>query len=558
MANKIFDFHFHLLFKHYISNNPDVTVAVRTNGVAKILNDIMGGPFDSQASPSLVKDSQLFLGVTAIISLEHAFANRVLNILGKDFSGILPLDQVLFQQTRDGLIDYFSAFNKHLKFYLDQQVILSAAPYHINYTGRQDWQGKTAATIAAALLAEQEKRYLVFSIEGGHNLSDVPIHGTAMSRTPELNLQQLQDRKDVDFLSINLCHLSYIPEQPLGGFAQGLNKVAQVAFSSEDFMPKTGLGITALGKKVVKQALTHPDKPILIDVKHMSAYTRADFYNYREQLINDTPTIARLPIISSHTGFTFNTLGEYLNKKEFRATTSVENGIAVCLVEPENKEIGRTNDRINRGLYSNPWSINLFDEDIVEIMTSKGMIGISLDQRILGADKIIDSSRTQYFEGEYIAKEEWETMFRDGLLPGKEGLFDFLKNIAPSRAERHIMLLCMHIVYAVRVGYQNLAWEAGTSPWNHICIGSDFDGLINPINRLDNIALLSNLRDGLKQYIPIADKYLSSDNAAIDSVRALHYNADGTFDGQYLDRMIDRFVYLNGVDFTARFLSNWH
>ncbi|MCW3465671.1 hypothetical protein [Chitinophaga nivalis] len=553
MANKIFDFHFHLLFKHYITLNKDVTTEFRTGGVAKLLNDILGGPFDSQSSPAQVKDSQLFLGVTSIISLEHAFARRVLHLLGIDFSGILPLDTALFERTRDGLTDYFTEFKTQLQFYLDQQPVLTAAPFHIHYTGRQDpaWKDKTSAEIAQLLLNENTKRYLVFSIEGGHNLSDVPVRGTAMSRTPELNLLQLQERTDVDFLCMNLCHLSYIPEQPLGGFAQGLNKQAQIAFSSEDFMPKAGLGLTELGKKVIRQALTHPTRPVLIDVKHMSVYTRLHYYRFREQLINEDPAVERLPIISSHTGFTFSSIQNYLQQKKFRSAVGTENGTTVCVVEPENKKIGRTDDLINSGLFSNPWSINLFEEEITTILESKGMIGISLDQRILGAEKIIDSNRGQYFDGEYVAREEWEKLFRDGQLPGPEGLGQ--KDIAPSRAERHIMLLCMHIVYAVRVGYASLTWLPDTSPWQHICIGSDFDGLINPINRLDNINRVEGLRDGLLRYLPVADKYLTEQ----PQQRALRYHADGTLDNAYLEQVTDQFLYGNGVSFTARFLSNW-
>lgn len=255
MTNKIFDFHFHLLFKHYLSNGTPITQQVKTTGLASLLNDLFGGPFNSQSSPDQVKDSQLYLGVASIISLEHAFARRILHVLGIDFSHILPLNKEIVNKTKDGKTSYYAEFQQQVKMYLDSKATLEQAPYHIKYTGRKDWEGKTRQQITDILKNDNQQRYLVFSIEGGHNLSDVPIRGTALSRTPELNLKDIQDNSELDFISINLCHLSYIPEQPLGGFAQGLNKQAQIAFSSEDFMPKAGLGLTQLGKKVVRQAL---------------------------------------------------------------------------------------------------------------------------------------------------------------------------------------------------------------------------------------------------------------------------------------------------------------
>ncbi len=554
MTNKIFDFHFHLLFKHYLSNGTPITQQVKTTGLASLLNDLFGGPFNSQSSPDQVKDSQLYLGVASIISLEHAFARRILHVLGIDFSHILPLNKEIVNKTKDGKTSYYAEFQQQVKMYLDSKATLEQAPYHIKYTGRKDWEGKTRQQITDILKNDNQQRYLVFSIEGGHNLSDVPIRGTALSRTPELNLKDIQDNSELDFISINLCHLSYIPEQPLGGFAQGLNKQAQIAFSSEDFMPKAGLGLTQLGKKVVRQALLHEKRPVLIDLKHMSVYTRFHFYRYRESLINEAPAVNRLPIITSHTGFTFTSLNNYLSKKQFRSTTGQQDGAFVRIVESENRKIGKTNDSINSGLYGNPWTINLFDEEIIEIMSSRGMIGISLDQRILGAEKMVDSSRPEYFDPEYIAKEEWEKLFRDGQLPGAEKLFDFLS--IPSRAERHLMLLCLHIIYAVRIGNAGIGWEPGTSPWDHICIGSDFDGLINPINRMDNILKLSDLVAGLKKYLPVADKYLNTGDD--NNARSLRYNnADGSLDMDYLDEVTGKFMYTNGLNFTARYLSNW-
>ena len=550
----IFDFHYHLLFKHYIHEKPEPALAanVKTRGLASVLNGIFGGPFNSQSSPTMVANSPLKIGVIAVISLEHAFANQVLHLLGINFSGALPLDQKLFERTRDGATTYYDEFKNQVKHYITHEADLKQPQFDIHYLRRKDWAGLKLPEIEKQLNAGT-KKYMAFSIEGGHNLSNVPINKDAKSHSPQLQLKAIQDGSELDFISMNLCHLSSIREQTLGGFAQGVNKMSQIAFKSNDFMPKNEFGITEIGKKVIRQAYTHDTKPMLIDVKHMSLYSRLHFYKIRDKLILEHPKAGRLPIISSHTGFTFTTVTDYIQNKRFRSKHGSEEGDPSCIVEPENRKIGRTNDLVNKGLFCNPWTINLFDEDIVEIMESGGMMGISLDQRVLGtSNPAVDSVRDKYFEGEHVAKLEWEKLFRDGQMPGAERI-EFLEGIFAPRNERHLMLLCHHIVYAVRIGYEYMNWTDGKSPWDCICIGSDFDGLINPLNGFDNVDSFKDLERQLNKYLPQADKYLKKENGR----KALDYDTNGNLDEDKLKQYIQKFLYRNGLSFIARYLTNW-
>jgi microsomal dipeptidase-like Zn-dependent dipeptidase len=555
--DQIFDFHFHLLFKHEIASKKNggkysLSEQVTTTGVAKILNSLIGGSFDSQSSPSQMKDSPISLGVTALIAVEHAFAERILHVMNIDLSHLLPLDWTLFDKIRTSKISYWDQFKDQVKFYVDNKEDLSTV-FNIEYLKRSDFEGKEISAIETALLNTDKKRFAL-SIEGGHNLSNVPIRNAdaQASDHPEERLREIQEMLDVDFMSINLCHLSYIPEQPLGGFAQGLNGLAMIAFDSDDFLPKNGLGITDLGISIIHQALTHPTKPIVIDVKHMSLYSRFQYYRLKEKLSIEDPDVDRLPIISSHSGFTFTTAENYINNKLFRSFTSAEGSVTMkAQVEPLNRKIGRTNDMINKGLYCNPWTINLFDEDISQIMQSRGMIGISIDQRILGASNpAVDSVRDRYFQKEYVAYPEWKELFEKGFTPITEGL---LKDIAPSSSERHIMLLCLHMVYAVRVGLASLTWLEDTSPWDHICLGTDFDGLINPINGFENCTKLDRMKGQLMKYLPMADKYL----LFYEDLKALNYDLHDRVIVKDLNEVVDKFLFKNGLRFMARYLSNW-
>lgn len=554
-TEKIFDAHFHLLFKHFISSEKSLAKDFNVGLAFQLVDEILGGAFNSQSSPNQISKSPLYLGVTSLLSVEHAFANRMLNFLGINFSKILPLDHGLFKDTKEGKRTYYGEFQRQIKFHLDSENALKKDPYNISFLRRSDavWDNKSQAEIVK-VLSSGDKRCLAFAIEGGHNFSNVPIRSqTVKSRNPELQLKEVQDNSALDFMSLNLCHLSHIPEQNLGGFAQGLNKTAQGAFKSDDFLPKTGLGLTEIGKRVIRQALTHESRPILIDVKHMSVYTRFQYYRFREKLIEENPEVDRLPVISSHTGFTFISMADYLAKKRFSSVTRDDNvGNLICEVNSENRQIGQTNDKRNKVLYANPWSIGLFDEEITEIMESNGFIGISMDQRVLGAAKMRDGKRYKYYESEFIAGPEWEKLFRDGQFPtGEEGIIeDFLR--APTRAERHIMLFCAHLIYAVRIGYDTLPWLEGTSPWQYLCIGSDYDGLINPLNGFDNITDMKNLGKQLRRYLPIADQLINIGNG-----KALQYNENGQVNTAYLEGVIEDVLFNNGVNFISRFLKNW-
>lgn len=549
---KIFDSHFHLLFKHFITDGFDVTKNIQLRGLANTFSDVLGGVFESQASPHQLKDSPLYVGVTSLLTVEHAFAVKFLHLLGLDLSGIMPLDKELFDDTKNHKRTYYDELNRQIEFYKKTAKKFAAAPYHIEYLKRADWQNKSLNDIVKEL-SSGKKRYLAFSIEGGHSLSNVPIRGSEQSQFPELQLQELQERTDIDIMSLNLCHLSYIPEQPLGGFAQGVNKQAQNAFKSPDFTPKEGLGITERGKKVIRQALLHPNRPVLIDVKHMSVYTRFQYYSYREELALEHPKVDKLPIISSHTGFTFTSLSALLKKKEYLAIKNEEENTYAIMCE--NRKIGRTNDRRNADLYANPWSIGLYDEEIVEIMRTKGIMGISMDQRVIGAVKMFDSSRPKYYEEEYMAEPEWRKLFVEGRFPiAEEGLIERILGM-PTRAERHIMLFCTHLVYAAKVGYEALPWMEGTSPWDHLCVGSDLDGLINPLNNFDNVIDMHKMDDALRKYLPIADKYLETDDR--NEIKALRYNDNGTVNAEFLEEVISKVLFNNGVHLTARYLRNW-
>jgi microsomal dipeptidase-like Zn-dependent dipeptidase len=95
----------------------------------------------------------------------------------------------------------------------------------------------------------------------------------------------------------------------------------------------------------------------------------------------------------------------------------------------------------------NPWDINLHDEDIIAIARSGGLIGLILDERVLAGEKLLEEVRRGVYPP---------------LLP-----------------------LTQHIEYIYTLLTRN-----GFSPQaaiRCICIGSDFDGFIDPIDAVPTV-----------------------------------------------------------------------
>jgi hypothetical protein len=195
----------------------------------------MGGPLASQSSPEQVKNSPLFLGVVAILSIEHAYANRMLRFGSIDLSKGVPIDAKLIKDTQEGNTTYYNEFKKQVNFYVKNQKLLETS-YNVQYLNRKDWQGQSLQDITDTIF-KGNNRLMVFSIEGGHNLSNVPIR-KGSSRNPELQLKEIQDTSALDYISLNLCHVSYIPEQPLEGLHKPLTSFLKKLFIAKIFLQK--------------------------------------------------------------------------------------------------------------------------------------------------------------------------------------------------------------------------------------------------------------------------------------------------------------------------------
>ncbi|WP_284653532.1 membrane dipeptidase [Flavobacterium terrisoli] len=228
--------------------------------------------------------------------------------------------------------------------------------------------------------------------------------------------------------------------------------------------PTDGLPpISEIGYKLIDSLLSQANgKRILIDVKHMSKEARNAFYQYleKEEYINE-----KIPVICSHGALNIDT--EY--------------------------------------------EINLNFEDIRKIYKTKGLIGIEIDQRILG-----------YNEKRF--KKWLGRIFKGNQKECYEDAFYFWRQI----------------INIAEYAYKNNLSE---DPWECICLGSDYDGVINPLNRYRDASTLSVLYQNLIIYL---EKYWEKDNPVIPKNHS----------GKEATDVIYNIMYKNAYSFIERYYAS--
>jgi microsomal dipeptidase-like Zn-dependent dipeptidase len=328
--------------------------------------------------------------------------------------------------------------------------------------------------------------HMVFTLEGCHSLCD----GLRKFNKTTI-LKNLDDvRSKLSLISVNPTH---IEQSPLCNHA-----FAMPYLDDEVFRP-TGNRISNDGIDVIRHCYTNN---ILIDVKHMSLAARLHLYQLRSfGAFDNVP-----PLVCTHAGFTGiskNEIHDYIAKfRRFSAKkyTRIYHG------KPVKYGGGLANPCFN------PSSINLYDEDILEIINSGGMIGLSLDKRILGYQNYEDNSQDNDFplEDEYVSFREEDQFVnatdRDDIgkafEDGKCVTWKDVKDggiVLPNAGYQHLKHFMAHVLHLIVITGAN-----ASQALKQICIGSDFDGMINPIwccESMDEIYhFKQNFKDSFKSF----------------------------------------------------------
>ena len=350
------------------------------------------------------------------------------------------------------------------------------------------------------------------AVEGLHSLYSEPWHYEGM----------LDDVFYRQFISVvrtqRLAYvtLSHLEQNGVFGYCHGIKLSSK---QQRQWFYPYNMGFDGLSDQAKRVLNVCIDECVSLDVKHTSLAQRLAIYEY----INDHGAPGP---IASHVGLTFMNVAEYLTTRRIGQLRSLS-------IEPKPSCLGseymhhpstaRTIETIVERqvgplrLRGNAGQINLFDEDLFFILKNKGLIGLSLDRRILGATFWKNATRCQldYFspeDGNYLLAHynrlRNKLKFPSDLLDvGQLGYQqDDNDTLPPSQlVERHrptrydLNYLMQSVLYIILRGHD---WGI-EEPWRRICIGSDFDGLINPIRLCDTASEYPILRDEMLNFFHV-------------------------------------------------------
>jgi microsomal dipeptidase-like Zn-dependent dipeptidase len=367
---------------------------------------------------------------------------------------------------------------------------------------------------------DQNTVFGVIIVEGLHCFFDDPFAPDAKEKFTK-NFNAFTAANTV--VSMNICHMQ---QNQFCNHAYGIQ-----LFTPAFFYP-TGQAITNWGEEVINLMVS---KKILVDIKHMSLKARLDLYRMFK-LPDPEPKYVQ-PLICTHAGTTGLPI---IDRVKYILSVPKDKGTVYELVHQKPKS------RFYDDVYHNASSINLYDEDIENIFLSEGIIGLSFDQRILGfAD---DSGHTEAVEPqdlEYISHQESTFFF--GPTPGSLNVWpnndsvwtihDFEEtasnpDLYPDLHRKFLINNILHILWVAnknaRIGLKKAAKQ--------ICIGTDFDGLINAIDCCKDASGLQQLKKDMRNELA---KGLS----------------DNGFTALNVDTLLDDIFYNNGKNFMLKRLK---
>ncbi len=371
-----------------------------------------------------------------------------------------------------------------------------------------------------AAIEEPNTQIGIFTIEGGHAFSFLPEAKALSKRWSELpelqrelirehylnNIQRLKgkpafegddkyfDKRHIP-LYVTLTHMFY---NFLAGHCKTFTNPLCHVFGQKNGSTKGDTGITDLGWEVIHHLLEKgpQTKRILIDVKHMAFDSRKAYYEFvRNKRDHENDLI---PIICSHaavTGFD----GSY-----FDGDTETD----------------------HKNYYLSALSINLFREDIEEIIQSDGLIGLVTHEGRMPGKKV---------------KKELKTMaklFKEGKISRKE------------LAGAYVKLVMTNLFYIIHTIDQHPEME-GKKAWDHLCLGSDYDGIMDPFDlyptSVEFMSLFGEMKEFLEHPEPLNE--LQGVKFSVRRIKELMYDYSA-------EDILEKLAYKNVENFLRKYFTD--
>lgn len=351
-----------------------------------------------------------------------------IRVVGGSIVSSFPIRRINFLQSED--YDYFDELERNYDFYIkDNNKIFDFKPFDKKLSSNQSViKGKFVLTEnfsdVEGVLSQQDNEVkqiaVVLSIEGGHVFSREPGGRDASIDVILQRIDHIKNNWKYPVLFVSLAHHFY---NSLCGHARSFPDNLRWIGNQEIGMNE---GITKAGIAAIKRLLSIDDsngRRILIDVKHMSAKARKQYYYDIVIPYNETNPERKIPVIASHVAYSgIKSLNKLMKIAKFEK-----------------------HDRLKVKDNLNPTSLNLCDEEVRIIAESNGLIGIIFSERVLVSMRRLKQIKDR----------------RD-----------------PDYWARIIVDQIIGFVRAIQVDKNSQ--KEKQKAWDCVALGTDFDGFCNP------------------------------------------------------------------------------
>ncbi len=326
--------------------------------------------------------------------------------------------------------DYWDEFQREYEFLASRSGVES--------TGTVDLGGGATIEISGtyrmvrtteelrSTVEDSDEVAIIHTIEGGHTFSIAPDQKPV---SEALMFERIDALKSLEFPLFFLT-LAHHFDNGICGHAHSLIDVGQHVMNQRPRMHdgfEPGLGMRVLRKLLAldEELADTGERRILIDVKHLSPQSRKELYEEVVRPVNTSGSAPSIPVLASHAGFS-----------------------GVPTLDEQIADADHESDHWHRGPYY-AWGINLSHEDVRMIHDSRGVIGLCFDQRICGVKP---------------------------------------KESVPAQSWIHPMLAQILGIVDVIWLDDGLSRDEKLRAWDMVGIGSDFDGMIDPVTAYPTVS----------------------------------------------------------------------
>ncbi len=466
------DLHCHPSQKTMLTKNTNPREYIEFDTKISILTDETAGDIlDSQSSLKQIEDGKFKLIFWSVYTMEREVisVSRIQEAIGNEKKA--DIDVEYLNKVKNVEINYFDYMKN------EWNVMLNEANTNPKL--------KLIHTIDEM---EADKINVFPSLEGAHAF--------VTSNDDENYIDDEFINRFNDFITtqpLSFITLTHFTDKQLFTHCFALKLMKKSELTDSNFYPTylSPKGYSDMGERLLDASIAANKA---IDIKHTSLLGRLHVYEHIKQ------AGAYTRIMCSHAGV---------------AGMSYKTFLKDCLITPEeNPDVDKKRIFKNRGAYIvklmyrrkqgplklafNPQTINLYDEDIKSIIEIGGIIGLSMDQRILGGSTFLDRiSQLLNYHSDYVTLEGFVLLCqRIGIRPEAylgEGYMNKLDkeliqiddlNLEEPQVrgvldwkKQHRKRVAQSIMHIIHVGL-----EVSDKPWEHIALGSDYDGLIDAVN----------------------------------------------------------------------------